>query len=47
MEDPYFRIRDEVDENIQSAEQQTREWDILRGSPNNGQRAEFIQIEIH
>ena len=46
MEDPYFRIRDEVEENMQSCEQQVREFDILRTSSQNIQRAEYAKAEI-
>ena len=46
MEDPYFRIRDEVEENMQSCEQQIREFDILRTSSQNYQRAELAKAEI-
>ena len=46
MEDPYYSFRDEVEDNIQNAENQTREWEVLRSSAQSGQRAEWVKEEI-
>lgn len=46
MQDPYYRFKDEIEQDIASSEQQTREWDLLRSSPSSIQRADWVKAEI-
>ena len=46
MEDPYYRFQEEVEEEVVNIEQQTREFEVLRSSPQSAQRAEWVKGEI-